>query len=100
MVRFVDPAMATWVVENLNGNIPQGLSEPIVARYANTKQGAPAAKGAPGKDWYGGAAAGWQDSGKGAPAWQAGKGGAALGKGKKGAVGGSVQALFQSVKGA
>lgn len=35
MVRFVDVEVATWVCDNLNGNIPQGLEEAIICRYAN-----------------------------------------------------------------
>jgi len=37
LVRFASQAEATWIVENLNGNIPQGLTDPIVARYAAKK---------------------------------------------------------------
>merc|ERR1740130_1637491 len=36
MVRFASVEMATWVVENLNGNIPKGFQEPIQCRYANS----------------------------------------------------------------
>lgn len=34
MVRFASQEEATWLVENLNGNMPEGLDEPIVVRYA------------------------------------------------------------------
>lgn len=35
LVRFATEEEATWVVDNLNGNIPQGLDTPIQAKYAN-----------------------------------------------------------------
>lgn len=35
LVRFGSSEEATWVVQNLNGNLAQGLEEPIVVRYAN-----------------------------------------------------------------
>jgi len=35
MIRFQSVDEATWIVENLNGNIPQGLAEAIQVRYAN-----------------------------------------------------------------
>jgi RNA recognition motif-containing protein len=39
MVRFASVQQASWFVENLNGNIPQNLSEPIVCRFANNNKG-------------------------------------------------------------
>merc|ERR1719253_886826 len=59
MIRFASVEMATWVVENLNGNIPEGLTEPIIARFANSK-------GAKGGARRGGVVA--------APAWGGGGG--------------------------
>jgi len=59
MIRFATLDEAKWIVENLNGNIPQGLTDPIVVRYA-----------APGK---GGGGKGF---GKGAPPAPAAYGGA------------------------
>lgn len=38
LVRFTSEDEATWVVENLDGNIPQGLTEPIGCRYADTPE--------------------------------------------------------------
>jgi RNA recognition motif-containing protein len=35
LVRFNDVAQAMWLVDNLNGNIPKGLSGPVIVRYAN-----------------------------------------------------------------
>merc|ERR1719460_2910638 len=55
MMRLASVEMATWIVENLNGNIPEGLTEPIIARYANDKKGGGKGdKGSPyggGKGW-------------------------------------------------
>lgn len=36
MVRLGSVEQATWMVQNLNGNIPQGLTTPITVRYADT----------------------------------------------------------------
>jgi len=104
MIRFASVEMATWVVENLNGNIPQGLAEPIVCRFANAGGGA-GGKQAGGKgDWGGGQAAAqpWAGGGKGGGSFNpaCGKDGGKGAKGKKGGAPGSFMALFQSVKGA
>jgi ELAV like protein 2/3/4 len=50
LVRFRDQAQATWLVENLNGNIPKGLSTPVIVRYANPGPGKGEGKGAAGGD--------------------------------------------------
>lgn len=49
VIRFASLDEAKWVVENLNGNIPQGLQSPVSVKYAN----------APRQD------AGWKGGGKG-----------------------------------
>lgn len=36
LIRFASDAEAAFVVQGLNGNIPQGLSTPVEARYANS----------------------------------------------------------------
>mmetsp|Transcript_64865 Transcript_64865/g.163420 ORF Transcript_64865/g.163420 Transcript_64865/m.163420 type:complete len:373 (+) Transcript_64865:91-1209(+) len=36
LVRFSSADEASWVVENLNGNIAEGILTPIVVRFANT----------------------------------------------------------------
>jgi len=96
MVRFETVEMAKWVVENLHGNIPQGLENPIITRFAN----APGWKEAQ-------AAKGYQDAGKGAPRWQpypakgggADFGGKSKGKGKKGGPApASFKELFFAIK--
>lgn len=93
MIRFASVEIATWVVENLNGNIPQGLEAAVITRFANAqKKGDGKAAGG----WGGGFQqdnSGWggKDGGK-----SFGKGG---GKGGKGGAPGSFQALYQSVKG-
>jgi len=94
MIRFASVEMATWVVESLNGNIPQGLDAPIIARFANSSGGGKADNGG-GK---GGGAQAWQQDNSGWGSKAGGKDGGA-GKGKKGSAPGSFQALFQSVKG-
>lgn len=38
LVRFGALEEAQWVVDNINGNIPQGLSDPIKVRFANQKK--------------------------------------------------------------
>uniref|UniRef100_A0A7S4V7B9 RRM domain-containing protein n=1 Tax=Alexandrium monilatum TaxID=311494 RepID=A0A7S4V7B9_9DINO len=38
IVEFADAAEATWVVENLNGNIAQGLSEPITVAFKQERR--------------------------------------------------------------
>lgn len=50
LVRFASASEAAWIVDNLNGNIPQGLSEPIIVRYAD------APKSGKGEGGYGKAA--------------------------------------------
>jgi len=37
LVRFSDVEQAAWIVENLNGNIPEGLTEPIQCKFATPK---------------------------------------------------------------
>lgn len=70
MIRFATVDDATWIVENVNGNIPQGLTEAIEVKYAQARdQG----KGDGGKGFKGGAG-GPYDMGKG--------GGKPKGKGK------------------
>jgi len=39
LVRMRSAEHASWIVANLNGNIPQGLDRPILARYADAKGG-------------------------------------------------------------
>mmetsp|Transcript_121237 Transcript_121237/g.343484 ORF Transcript_121237/g.343484 Transcript_121237/m.343484 type:complete len:459 (-) Transcript_121237:508-1884(-) len=37
LVRMTDLNQAKWLVENLNGNIPQGMSVPITVRFADNR---------------------------------------------------------------
>lgn len=104
MVRFATVDEAKWIVENLNGNIPQGLTEPIDCKFAmskDQKQGMDAGKG------WGPYADGGKDGG-----WGKGKGvgkgkcsirtlvdglgaaGALPGAGQKGAAGNDENTLF------
>lgn len=39
MVRMGSVEEAAWMVENLNGNIPQGLETPITVKFANSNSG-------------------------------------------------------------
>lgn len=62
IIEFDSQEEATWIVDNLNGNIPQGLEEPIVVRYKEDNRGS-----------YGKATSGkgdhkWQPYGSGASA--------------------------------
>merc|ERR1719181_2646655 len=41
LVRFADVAGAKWIVQNLNGNMPLGLSTPISVNFALPLDGAP-----------------------------------------------------------
>jgi len=43
LVRFASVDEATWIVDHVNGNIPHGLTESVVVRYANQ----PGGKGKP-----------------------------------------------------
>lgn len=59
MMRFSDVEEARWIVDNVNGNIPQGLTDPVKVRYANQKSaGAAPAWGAQ-KGTKGGDKGGW-----------------------------------------
>jgi len=63
LVRFATQDEAVWVKDNLNGNIPQGLTTPVNVKYANP----PGSKGKGkdgGKGWSDGGK-GWSDGGKG-----------------------------------
>jgi len=51
LIRFETTEEASWVLENLNGNIPQGMSEPVQVQFAKP---AGAAKGGGGKGGGGG----------------------------------------------
>mmetsp|Transcript_41173 Transcript_41173/g.74391 ORF Transcript_41173/g.74391 Transcript_41173/m.74391 type:complete len:606 (+) Transcript_41173:82-1899(+) len=46
LVQMVDITMAQWMVENLDGNIPVGLSTPIGVRYSQRTSGKASGKGA------------------------------------------------------
>eukprot|EP00401_Gymnodinium_catenatum_P018330 CAMPEP_0117484740 /NCGR_PEP_ID=MMETSP0784-20121206/14609_1 /TAXON_ID=39447 /ORGANISM="" /LENGTH=284 /DNA_ID=CAMNT_0005279313 /DNA_START=79 /DNA_END=933 /DNA_ORIENTATION=- len=73
LVRFASVEEASWIVENLNGNIAEGLTDPVVVRFAN----------APGSNWKAagkdskGGKAGWGEKEGGYGAWGGwgGKGG-------------------------
>jgi cold shock CspA family protein len=39
LVRFADEKQAKWLVENLNGTTPEGLSQPLTVRFAGDRPG-------------------------------------------------------------
>lgn len=45
LIRFGTLDEAKWIVENLNGNIPQGLTDPIIVKYATKPPGKGLGKG-------------------------------------------------------
>merc|ERR1719313_935553 len=49
ILTFASVDQATWLVQNLNGNMPQGLNEPIRVRFKDQRppQGMPAQAGLP-----------------------------------------------------
>lgn len=49
LIRFASVEEAQWIVDNINGNIPQGLAEPVTVRFASKK----------------GKGGGWKGDGKG-----------------------------------
>jgi len=52
LVRFETLDAAQWVVENINGNVPQGMSEPVYVTFA--KMNKSWGGGGGGGDYYGG----------------------------------------------
>lgn len=55
LVRFEALDTAQWLVENVNGNIPQGMSEPVYVTFAKTGK----SWGGGDKSWGGGDNGGW-----------------------------------------
>lgn len=53
LVRFAEETQAKWVVENLNGTTPEGLSSPLTVRFAGDRTGG--AKGQPAAAAFGAA---------------------------------------------
>jgi len=47
LVRMSDVGQATWLVENLNGNCPLGMSVPLTVRYADNRTARNKAMGLP-----------------------------------------------------
>lgn len=97
LVRFASVEEAQWVVDNLSGNLAEGLEEPIVARFAN----------APGAKSWGKGEDGGKSSYRSEPYSKGGYGGGwsndgdAGGRGGKGkGVPGSFRSLYGAVKGA
>mmetsp|Transcript_43106 Transcript_43106/g.124528 ORF Transcript_43106/g.124528 Transcript_43106/m.124528 type:complete len:143 (-) Transcript_43106:227-655(-) len=73
IVEFGDVAEARWVVENLNGNIAEGLRDPISVNFKRERQDKGKGKSSGG---YGKAdGKGWAGGGKGWSPYESGKGG-------------------------
>mmetsp|Transcript_90823 Transcript_90823/g.166695 ORF Transcript_90823/g.166695 Transcript_90823/m.166695 type:complete len:318 (-) Transcript_90823:251-1204(-) len=88
LVRFIELTDAVWIKENLNGNIPQGLTTPVYVNYNNRtgkgkgkdggkdggKWGGPYSGDGGGKGWWGSPAelamASWGGKGKGSKGFQ------------------------------
>merc|ERR1711937_430532 len=60
---------AKWIVENVNGNIPQGMTTPLQIIFADKREDRKGGKGG-GGEWGGDKGGGWG----GAPAWGNGGG--------------------------
>eukprot|EP00449_Zooxanthella_nutricula_P017403 CAMPEP_0198544428 /NCGR_PEP_ID=MMETSP1462-20131121/60860_1 /TAXON_ID=1333877 /ORGANISM="Brandtodinium nutriculum, Strain RCC3387" /LENGTH=246 /DNA_ID=CAMNT_0044274767 /DNA_START=91 /DNA_END=828 /DNA_ORIENTATION=+ len=80
IIEFQSQDEAQWIVENLNGNIAQGLDTPVQCKFAN-------APGGKGKEWAPegkgkGGGGRWEPYGGGS--WDGGKGGGSWGGGKSG----------------
>jgi len=101
-LTFASLGEAKWVVENLDGNMPEGISVCLKVKYSPTGRGGPDAPKLPGGGWNtgasggGGGGGGWNtrpgpyDGGKGG-GW-GGKGGPVVGGG------GSIAMLKQMLK--
>mmetsp|Transcript_81683 Transcript_81683/g.142061 ORF Transcript_81683/g.142061 Transcript_81683/m.142061 type:complete len:278 (-) Transcript_81683:84-917(-) len=63
LVQFSSADDASWLFENLNGNIPEGLTEPIQVKFSVKKESSKGGKGGKGgkgeKDW---GKSGWSQS--------------------------------------
>jgi len=100
LVRFGSVQEASWIVDNLNGNMPEGLNEPIQVKYANS--GGKGGKGggygkADGGGWPEQRPAPYAGGGKaaGIAGKDAGKGMGKAGQGKAGGGGGNgIKALI------
>lgn len=106
LLRFSTPTEAKWLVENLHGNIPQGLTEPIFVKYAESPEQRAQrrdgfGKGArPSPYGAGGLGSGMLGFGKGAKGfgkWDGGWGVGGGGKGNFGKSGHASRALFQTL---
>eukprot|EP00413_Alexandrium_margalefii_P017140 CAMPEP_0204534036 /NCGR_PEP_ID=MMETSP0661-20131031/12644_1 /ASSEMBLY_ACC=CAM_ASM_000606 /TAXON_ID=109239 /ORGANISM="Alexandrium margalefi, Strain AMGDE01CS-322" /LENGTH=152 /DNA_ID=CAMNT_0051540465 /DNA_START=83 /DNA_END=541 /DNA_ORIENTATION=+ len=65
IVEFADPAEARFVVENINGNIPQGLNTPVTAQFKRESKGKGFGKDGGGYGKAGGGMGGFSQGGKG-----------------------------------
>jgi len=82
LVRFGSTDEATWVVTNLNGNIAEGLLEPVKVKFANAKGSGKGSGDASGGGYGGGYAGYGGNSGSNGSSWSAMGGGGGGGYGK------------------
>lgn len=75
LVRMGDLQQATWLVTNLNGNIPQGLSDPLVVKYASKGKGKGKGDKSKGLSGMGGGDDAWGGSGACGSTWGPSTGG-------------------------
>jgi len=99
LVRFQSADEAKWIVDNLNGNIPQGLMTPIQVKYANS----PGSKGGKGDGgWYSnygkGADKGYSPYGKGGTAAPPPMGCTGKGQEAKGSSDSSIKILKKGLQ--
>lgn len=110
LIRFANPSEAKWILDNLHGNIPQGLTEPITVKYAESKEArqkrlgvlygkAPeGGKGFGKEGWGGGSWDPWGGSAGWDPSWDQGWWGGPYDGGKgSGKKGGSMKNYFHSL---
>jgi len=65
LIRFMTLDEAKWIVENLNGNIPQGLTTPVNVKFANPPGSKGGEKGKWGGGWGGDSKGSWGGDNKG-----------------------------------
>jgi len=93
MIEFSSVEEATWLVENLDGNVPLGLETEVTVKFKPAKGAG--GEGGGGKGGKAAAAGGWKGGGEGAgnrsqPYGGGGKGDFSAGMGKGGAKGGMM----------
>mmetsp|Transcript_54180 Transcript_54180/g.150319 ORF Transcript_54180/g.150319 Transcript_54180/m.150319 type:complete len:245 (-) Transcript_54180:107-841(-) len=88
IITFATLDEAKWIVDNLDGNMPEGLTQPINTKYANTSGGRGGWGKSEGSGWAGGKSGPYGGGCKGGGGWD---------KGGWGKGGCSIQMLKQSL---